>query len=56
MEKCTGKGCKEILYNCYQAYAKVGERDYMKVGCIYHPKAIGVSVEADSGPYPPVVN
>jgi hypothetical protein len=43
--KCTG-GSEDICVNCHQAYAKVGNRRRVRVGCIYHPDIIGEPVNA----------
>jgi hypothetical protein len=49
------KYCNSILHNCYQAYmdikdilpsAKEQSKDKVEVGCIYHPKPIGESIES----------
>jgi len=62
--------CEDILDSCHQAYAyvpvfrpsaQVGIRHRMKVGrklkvgCIYHPKVIGLSVEATDTNHPHTV-
>jgi len=59
--------CEDISDNCHQAYAnvpvfhpttqvgigrKVKVRRILKVGCIYHPKVIGLSVEATDTAHP----
>lgn len=62
MENCTGDRayCNDISANCHQAYAyvgvlpstQVGKRRKVKVGCIYHPKGIGLSEEAIDTAHP----
>lgn len=63
MRNCTGDlaGCKDVSDNCHQAYAyvnvsrpstQVGRRRKVKVGCIYHPKGIGLSVEDSDTAHP----
>jgi ribosomal protein S12 len=62
--------CEDISDNCHQAYAnvpvsrpsnQVGRRGkgnvprVLKVGCIYHPKVIGLSVEANDIAHPHTV-
>jgi hypothetical protein len=57
MRNCSGDlaRCEDIIDNCHQAYAyvrvlrpsgQVGNGPKLKVGCIYHPKVIGLSVKA----------
>jgi hypothetical protein len=57
MKNCSGDParCRDVSNNCHQAYdyvrdnrrsAQVGKGRKVKVGCIYHPKGIGLSVEA----------
>ena len=51
MRNCTNDKahCKDVLDNCFQAYDLITEfRSPVEVGCIYHPKGIGMSVEAIS--------
>jgi hypothetical protein len=58
MKKCTSDHahCEDVWDNYHQAYAKVkGTRRKMKVGCIYHPKVIGLSVEAPDTVYSHIV-
>jgi hypothetical protein len=63
MRNCTGDlaRCKDISDNCHQAYAyvkvlypstQVRKRRKVKVGCIYHPNGIGLSVEAIDTAHP----
>jgi hypothetical protein len=65
MKNCTGDfaRCKDISENCQQAYASVsyfdtsgkkGQRK-VEVGCVYHPKAIGSSVEVTDTDQPRTV-
>jgi hypothetical protein len=69
MRECTGgpAGCKDVSDNCHQAYAYVdvfrtwskikviGKTRKVNVGCIYHPKGIGFSVEAIDTAHPNTV-
>jgi hypothetical protein len=58
MRRCTKDiaHCKDVLDNCSQAYDLITEfrsptivrRKLVEVGCIYHPKGIGMSVQAIS--------
>jgi len=62
--------CEDISHNCHQAYANVpvfrpstqvgirrkwNLRRTLKVGCIYHPKIIGLSVETTDTGHPHIV-
>jgi hypothetical protein len=58
IRNCTSNSayCEDISNNCHQAYIKVGnslptisqtEKEKIEIGCIYHPNAIGIHVEAD---------
>lgn len=48
--------CEDISHNCHQAYIKAAfivpsarQAEKIEIGCIYHPRAIGRSVETEPG-------
>jgi hypothetical protein len=57
MRNCTGDlaRCEDISDNCHQAYAYVGKRRKLRVGCVYHPRGFGLSVEAIDTAHPHAV-
>jgi hypothetical protein len=48
--------CKDIYNSCHQAYIKAyvvpsaRKREKVEIGCIYHPRAIGIPVKAKNTP------